>query len=133
MKYLMPLLLAALPASLAQSPGGASGVPSTAIPKTTAVLVIETVKQSVTAQQVMALIPDEIQATARLYIDGKIREWYSRGDGRGVVFLLDVKTESEARELMETLPLAKAQLMDHQYVPVGPLMPLRALNPAAFQ
>jgi hypothetical protein len=133
MKFLMPFVLAALPASLAQSPGGASGVPSAAIPKTTAVLVIETVRQGVTAQQVMALIPDEIQATARLYIDGKIREWYSRGDGRGVVFLLDVKTESEARELMETLPLAKAQLMDHQYVPVGPLMPLRALNPAAFQ
>jgi hypothetical protein len=81
----------------------------------------------------MALISDEIQATARLYLDGKIREWYSRGDGKGVVFLLDVKTEREAHELMESLPLAKAQLMDHQYVPVGPLMPLRALNPAAFQ
>ncbi|WP_204101391.1 hypothetical protein [Occallatibacter savannae] len=133
MKYLMPLLLAALPASLAQSPGGGSGVPSAAIPKTTAVLVIETVKQGVTAQQVMTIIPDEIQATARLYLDGKIREWYSRGDGKGVVFLLDVKTEGEARELMDSLPLAKAQLMDHQYVPVGPLMPLRALNPAAFQ
>ena len=133
MKYLMPLLLAALPASIAQSPGGASGVPSAAIPKTTAVLVIETPKQGITAQQIISLIPEEIQATARLYLDGKIREWYSRGDGRGVVFLLDVKTESEARELMESLPLAKAQLMEHQYVPVGPLMPLRALNTAAFQ
>jgi hypothetical protein len=133
MKYLMPLLLAALPASMAQSPGGASGVPSAAIPKTTAVLVIETARQGVTAQQIMTLIPDEIQATAKLYLDGKIREWYSRGDGRGVVFLLDVKTENEAHGLMESLPLAKAQLMDHQYVPVGPLMPLRALNPAAFQ
>ena len=133
MKYLMPLLLAALPSSMAQSPGGASGVPNAAIPKTTAVLVIETVKQGITAPQVMAVIPDEIQATARLYIEGKIREWYSRGDGRGVVFLLDVKTEAEARELMDSLPLAQAQLMDHQYVPVGPLMPLRALNPAAFQ
>jgi hypothetical protein len=28
---------------------------------------------------------------------------------------------------METLPLAKEQLMDHVYIPVGPLMPLRAL------
>jgi hypothetical protein len=28
---------------------------------------------------------------------------------------------------METLPLAKEQLMDHQYIPVGPLMPLRML------
>ncbi len=28
---------------------------------------------------------------------------------------------------METLPLAKEQLMDHEYIPVGPLMPLRML------
>jgi hypothetical protein len=28
---------------------------------------------------------------------------------------------------METLPLAKEQLLDHEYIPVGPLMPLRAL------
>jgi hypothetical protein len=28
---------------------------------------------------------------------------------------------------METLPLAKEHLMDHQYIPVGPLMPLMAL------
>jgi hypothetical protein len=81
----------------------------------------------------MAVIPDEIQATARLYLDGKIREWYSRGDGKGVVFMLDVKTEEEARGLMETLPLAKKQLMDHEYIPVGPLMPLKALNPGALQ
>jgi hypothetical protein len=81
----------------------------------------------------MTLIPDEIQATVKLYLDGKIREWYSRGDGKGVIFLLDVKTEDEARSLMETLPLAKQELMDHQYIPVGPLMPLRALNPGALQ
>jgi hypothetical protein len=28
---------------------------------------------------------------------------------------------------METLPLAKEQLLDDEYIPVGPLMPLRAL------
>jgi hypothetical protein len=134
MRYLMPFLLAALPTSaMPQSQSGSSGVPSVAIPKTTAVLVLETPRQGVTAQQVMAVIPEEIQATVKLYLDGKIREWYSRGDGRGVVFLLDVKTEAEARDIMETLPLAKAQLMDQQYIPVGPLMPLRALNPAAMQ
>ena len=108
-------------------------VPNAAIPKTTAVLVILTPKQGVTPQQIMAVIPEEIQATARLYLDGKIREWYSRGDGKGVVLLVDAKTEDEARALMETLPLAKQHLMDHQYIPVGPLMPLKALNPAAFQ
>ena len=126
MKLMIPLLMAVLPAaSLAQSPsGGASGVP---IPKTTEVIVIETAKAGVTPQQIMAVIPEEVRATVKLYLDGKIRQWYSRGDGKGVVFIVDAKTEEEARAIMETLPLAKEHLMDHQYIPVGPLMPLRAL------
>jgi len=125
----------ALPiASAVQSqPGTASGVPSVAIPKTTAVLVIETPRQGVTPQQIMSVMPEEIEATVKLYFDGKIRQWYSRGDGKGVVFLIDAKTEEEARAIVETLPLAKEHLMDHQYIPVGPLMPLRALNPEAFR
>ena len=135
MKFMIPLLMALLPAaSIAQAQSGtAPGLPSAAIPETTAVLVIQTPKQGVTFQQVMAVIPDEIEATVKLYFDGKIHEWYSRGNGKGVIFLLDVKTEDEARALMETLPLAKAQLMDTEYIPVGPLMPLKALNPGAFQ
>src|SRR5262249_31145391 len=132
MKFMNPFLMAMLPvASVAQSQsaqsGVARGVPSVAIPQTTGVLVIQTAKQGVTPQQVMAVMPSEIRATVKLYLDGKIRQWYSRGDGEGVVFLVDAKTEDEARAIMETLPLAKEQLMDHQYVPVGPLMPLRAL------
>ena len=135
MKFLIPSLMAVLPAALvAQSQSGAaSGVPSIAIPKTTAVLVIETPKHGVTPQQIMAVIPEEIRATVKLYLDGKIREWYSRGDGKGVIFLVDTKTVDEARALMETLPLAKAHLMDHEYIPVGPLMPLRALVGAGMQ
>ena len=136
MKLMIPFLIAAMlpTAALAQSQsGGGSGVPSIAIPKTTEVIVIQTPRQSVTAQQVMAVIPEEIRATVKLYLDGKIRQWYSRGDGKGVVFVVDAKTEDEARAIMETLPLAKEHLMDHQYIPVGPLMPLRALNPGALQ
>jgi hypothetical protein len=127
--------MAVLPAaSVAQSQGAARGVPSIAIPKTTAVLVIETPKQGVTPQQIIAVIPEEIRATVKLYFDGKISQWYSRGDGRGVIFLVDAKTEDEARSIMETLPLAKEQLIDHEYIPVGPLMPLRALmGPGAQQ
>src|SRR5712691_966027 len=136
MKLLFPLLMTVLPAAsvLAQtqaSPQPPSGVPS---PKTTEVMVILTAKQGVTPQQIMNVMPAEIRATVKLYLDGKIRQWYSRGDGKGVIFLVDAKTEDEARALMETLPLAKEQLMDHQYIPVGPLMPLRALiGPGAQQ
>src|SRR5215475_2456652 len=124
-----------IPAVAQSQPGVASGVPSVAIPKTTEVLVIETPKKGVTPQQIMAVIPEEIRATVKLYLDGKIRQWYSRGDGKGVIFLVDAKTEDEARAIMETLPLAKEQLMDHEYIPVGPLMPLRVLmlvDPSQF-
>ena len=130
MKITISLLLAMLPvAGIAQSQSGtaSSGLPSVAVPKTTQVLVIQAPKQGVTFQQVMVVIPSEIRATVKLYLDGKIREWYSRGDGKGVVFLVDVTTEDEARALMETLPLAKEHLIDTEYIPVGPLMPLRAL------
>jgi hypothetical protein len=136
MKFMIPFLIPMLSvASIAQSQSVvAPGVPSVAIPKTTEVLVIQTPKQGVTAQQIMAVIPSEIRATVKLYLDGKIRQWYSRGDGKGVIFLVDTKTEDEARAIMETLPLAKEQLMDHEYIPVGPLMPLRALmGPGAQQ
>ena len=129
MKFMISFLIALLAvASVAQSQSAvAPGVPTVAIPRTTEVLVIQTPKKGVTAQQVMAVIPAEIRATVKLYLAGKIRQWYSRGDGKGVIFLVDAKSEGEARALMETLPLAKEQLMDHEYIPVGPLMPLRAL------
>ena len=107
--------------------GVASGVPGIPIPKTTAVLVIETPKRGVTPQQIMAVMAEEVRATVKLHLDGKIQQWYSRGDGRGVVFLIEAKSEDEARAIVETLPLAKEQLMDHEYIPVGPLMPLRLL------
>jgi hypothetical protein len=135
MKFMIPFLMATLPlAAVAESPSGsASGVPSVAIPKTTDVLVIQTPKQGVTFQQFMPFMPAEIRATVKLYLDGKIRQWYSRGDGKGVIFVLDAKTEDEARAVMETLPLAKAQLWDTQYIPIGPLMPLRGSLGSAAQ
>ncbi len=94
---------------------------------TTGVMVIITVKAGVTREQAMAVMPAEIRQTVQLYLNGKIREWYSRGDGRGVVLLLDTRDVAEAQTIVEGLPLAKQNLMDHEYIAVGPLMPLRLL------
>src|SRR5205085_4047142 len=85
-------------------------------PITTGVMVILTVKAGVTREQVMAVMPAEIQQTVQLYINGKIREWYSRGDGRGVVLLLDTRDVAEAQTIMEGLPLAKQNIVDHEYI-----------------
>jgi hypothetical protein len=102
---------------------------------TTGVMVILTVKAGVTREQVMAVMPAEIRQTVQLYLNGKIREWYSRGDGRGVILLLDIRDVAEAQTTMEGLPLAKQDLMDHEYIAIGPLLPLGLLaaNPERRQ
>jgi hypothetical protein len=94
---------------------------------TSGVLVILTAKANVTREQIMAVMPTEVRQTVQLYVNGKIREWFSRADGRGAVFLLDTKDVAEAHAIMEGLPLAKEDLMDHAYIAVGPLLPLRLL------
>ena len=128
MKLLFPLLMSVLPAVLAQSqspsPQPPSGVPS---PKTTEVMVILTAKQGVDRQQFIRVMPAEIRATVKLYLDGEIHQWYSRGDGRGVIFVLGVKSVNEAHAIIDTLPLSKENLMDQEYIPVGPLLPLASL------
>ena len=75
----------------------------------------------------MKLMPAEIRATVPLYLEGKIQQWYTRGDGKGVIFLLSCTDVAEARTLIESLPLSKENLMDEQFIPVGPLLPLGIL------
>jgi hypothetical protein len=96
-------------------------------PKITAVLTILSPKSGVTPEQVMKIMPAEIRATVPLYLEGKIQQWFTRGDGKGVIFLLNCKDVQEARALMEGLPLTKENLMDEQFIPVGPLLPLGIL------
>ena len=101
--------------------------PQTSTSTTTGVFALLKAKPGVTREQVMAIMPAEIRATVQLYLGGKIREWYSREDGKGGVFLLNTEDVAEAKSIMESLPLAKEDLLDHEYIPVGPLMPLRLL------
>ncbi len=129
MKFFLPFILSAYPfAAFAQSQLPSGQPPSDApSPRTTEVMVILTVKEGVTRQQIMNVMPAEVRATVKLYLDGKIRQWYSRGDGKGVIFLIDAKTVEVAHAALDAMPLSKENLADHQFIPVGPLMPLSAL------
>ncbi len=51
--------------------------------KATGVFALLKAKPGVTREQVTAIMPAEIRATVQLYLDGKIREWYAREDGKG--------------------------------------------------
>jgi hypothetical protein len=98
-------------------------------------MVVVSVKAGITREQIMAVMPAEIRQTVQLYLNGKIREWYSRGDGRGVVLLLDTRDVAEAQAIMKDLPLARQDIVDHEYIAVGPLQPLGLLtsNPGRRQ
>jgi hypothetical protein len=122
-RYLTPALLLAF-LSTAVSPLAAQAPTP---PKATDVLVMMTVKPGVQREQIGKLAPVEIRAAVRLYLDGKIRQWFQRTDGLGIVFIVPVEDITEAQAIMETLPLAQAHLVDLQYFALSPLGPLGTL------
>jgi hypothetical protein len=111
------LLTAAAPL-VAQAP---SATPSTAV------MASLTVKADADRAQIMKAMPDEVRATVQLYLDGKIQSWYSRSDGRGVIFVMNCTTVAEAKLLTDTLPLSKANLATFEFTALSPLTPLRML------
>ena len=96
MKIEMSYLLLAFATVLAPMAQGQSTPPQ---PKITGVLTILSPKPGVTPEQIMKIMPAEIRATVPLYLDGKIQQWFTRGDGRGVIFILNCKDVAEARAL----------------------------------
>jgi hypothetical protein len=95
--------------------------------RATQVLTSLTVKADIDRAQLMKVMPDEVRETLKLYLDGKIQQWYARGDGRGVIFILNCTTAAEAKAITDVLPLSKASLATFEYTPIGPLAPLRML------
>ena len=43
------------------------------------------------------------------------------------MFILDCKTTEEAKAILEKLPLIKGNFASFEYMPLGPLTPLRLL------
>lgn len=69
----------------------------------------------------------EVTETVKLYLAGKIDNWYMRKDKPGVVFILNLSNPAEAHKVLEELPLGKAGLMEFDLTPMGPLAPLGTL------
>jgi hypothetical protein len=82
-----------------------------------------------TPDQFKLLASQEVPDTLRLYLAGKIDQWYSIQNDNGVVFILNASTVEEAHTMLEALPLGQAKLMTFQLIPLGPLSPLALLLP----
>ena len=94
----------------------------------TDVMVLLTRRSNVAMADLMKVLPEEARETMLLYLDGKIDHWYSRADGKGVVFFLRCSTVEEAKAIMGSLPLDKSGMVDLEFIPVGPLAPMRLLT-----
>jgi hypothetical protein len=95
--------------------------------QTTHVLAIGRLTAGTTRDKVMPVLQEEVPATLRLYLAGKIEQWYVRKDQNGVVFVLNATSVAEARAMLEKLPLGQAKLMEFDLIPMGPLSPLSLL------
>jgi hypothetical protein len=117
-KIAVPLLLFAASFLSAQAPFAT---------KTPEVMVLVAAKPGIQREQIIKLAPEEVRATVRLYLDGKISQWYSRSDGKGIILIVKAKSVAEAQAITESLPLSKANLVDHEFTELGPLGPLHNL------
>ncbi len=95
---------------------------------TTRILAIGTVKPGVDPAAMHAILPTEVRETVKLYLDGKIDQWYSLQGRNGVAFILNVTDPTAAHEMLEQLPLGQAHLMSFELIPLAPLNPLRQLQ-----
>jgi hypothetical protein len=91
---------------------------------TTKVLAIGSWTAKATPPTRPAIMPSEARDTMRLYLKGKIDQWFAKSDGSGAVFLMNVTDSAEAHALLEALPLGQAGMMTFELIPVGPLWPL---------
>jgi hypothetical protein len=94
---------------------------------TTKVLAIGRFTSRPTPEQMQEFFPREVPATLQLYLNGKIDQWWVRQDQTGPVFLMNVTSVAEARDILGKLPLGQAKLMEFDYIELGPLSPLNLL------
>jgi hypothetical protein len=104
-----------------------SPAPSVLAVPTTKLLAIGSFPANATPSMWMPILPAEVRETVRLYLDGKIDQWYLKQDQSGVVFVMNLTDPQEAHALLDKLPLGQAGLMTFQFIPLGPISPLRLL------
>jgi hypothetical protein len=127
MKAVTLFAIAALAACLIAPGNGRAQSAAPATP-TTRILAIGTVNPGVDPAAVRAILPVEVRETVKLYLDGKIDQWFSLQGRSGVAFILNVTDTATAHDMLEKLPLGQAHLMSFELIPLAPLNPLRQLQ-----
>lgn len=70
---------------------------------------------------------EEACAVWDLYRGARLREFYLRGDGPGVVLVFEAEGVEDVKSMLANLPLVGRGLIEFDIVPVEPLLSLEAL------
>jgi hypothetical protein len=84
-------------------------------------------EKAMNAGKRLPVMMNEVPATLRLYLTGKIEQWFIKPDLSGPVFIMNVARPDDARRILGALPLGVEEMMDFELIPLGPLTPLRLL------
>ncbi|MBE1162194.1 hypothetical protein [Dyella acidiphila] len=94
------------------------------------VMAIAVPNAALTPEVLKPHMPGEVHDTLKLYLDGKVEQfWFV--EKSGPIFLMNVDSLEQAKATLDALPLVASGLMSYELKPVGPLMPLGRLIPAA--
>jgi hypothetical protein len=91
------------------------------------VMAVGSIVKPVTPEQRQEVMPREVPATLKLYLDGKIEQFWYRQDAPGVIFLMNVESVEQAKATVEALPLVTGGYAKYELMQVGPLAPLGML------
>ncbi|MCP3383802.1 hypothetical protein NLM31_25875 [Bradyrhizobium sp. CCGUVB4N] len=91
------------------------------------VMAVASITKPLSPEQRQQIMPSEVPATLKLYLDGKIEQFWYRQDAPGVIFLMNVESVEQAKTTIEALPLVTNGFAKYEFMQVGPLAPLGLL------
>ena len=91
------------------------------------VFAIGSFAKPITDEERKQIMQKEVPDTLKLYLEGKIEQFWFREDKPGVIFLMNTESVDQAKATIQALPLAANGFLEFQFIPVGPLKPLGLL------
>ncbi|GAB2922947.1 hypothetical protein GCM10027093_72650 [Paraburkholderia jirisanensis] len=91
------------------------------------VFAIASITRPLSPEERQQIMPNEVPATLKHYLDGKIEQFWYRHDAPGVIFLMNVESVDEAKATVNELPLVVNGFAKYEFMQVGPLAPLGLL------
>ena len=91
------------------------------------VMAVGSIIKPLTPEQRQQVMPNEVPATLKHYLDGTIEQFWYRQDAPGVIFLMNVDSVEQAKATVEALPLVTGGFAKYEFMQVGPLAPLGLL------